>query len=100
MTEETAKLTEEIILGYEKYLALRLSMSTANKKYRCTEHGMEMIRKQHRIWVNNHKDDEEYRNQTNMKQRERYQKRKMVKELLNKDICSGEKQESFGEISE
>ena len=61
-------------------------MSTANKKYRSTEHGMEMIRKQHRIWVNNHKDDEEYRNQTNMKQRERYQKRKMAKELLYEDI--------------
>ena len=42
---------------------------------------MKMIRKQNRIWINNHKDDEEYRNQTNMKQRERYQKREMAKEL-------------------
>ena len=100
MTEETAKLTEEIILGYEKYLAMRLSMSTANKKYRNTEYGKEQTRKQHRIWVNNHKDDEEYRNHINMKQRERYQKRKIAKELLNKDISLGEKQESLGEIIE
>ena len=61
---------------------------------------MKMIRKQNRIWINNHKDDEEYRNQTNMKQRERYQKREMTKELWNKDISLGEKQESLGEISE
>ena len=90
MTEETPKLIEEIILGYEKYLAIRLSMSTANNKYRNTEYGKEQTRKQHRIWVNNHKDDEEYRNHMNMKQRERYQKRKIAKELLNKDISIGE----------
>ena len=90
MTEETPKLIEEIILGYEKYLAIRLSMSTANNKYRNTEYGNEQTRKQHRIWVNNHKDDEEYRNHMNMKQRERYQKRKIAKELLNKDISIGE----------
>ena len=93
MTEETAILTDEIIVGYKKFLVIRSSMNAANKKYRSTEHGMEMIRKQHRIWVNNHKDDEEYRNHTNMKQRERYQKRKIAKELLNKDISLGEKQE-------
>ena len=33
-----------------------------------------------------------------MKQRERYKKRKMAKELLNQDISLGGKQESFGEI--
>ena len=56
-------------------------MSTANKKYRNTEHGKERTRKQHRIWVNNHKDDEECTNHIDMKQRERYQRRKIVKEL-------------------
>ena len=90
MTEETAILTDEIIVGYKKFLVIRSSMNAANKKYRSTEHGMEMIRKQHRIWVSNHKDDEEYRNHTNMKQRERYQKRKKAKQLLNKDISLGE----------
>ena len=98
MTEETAKLnkeineklTDEIIIGYNKFLVIRKGMDLANKKYRSTEHGMEMIRKQHRIWVNLHKDNEEYRNNTNMKQRERYQKRKMAKQLLNKDISLGE----------
>ena len=108
MTEETAKLnkeineklTDEIIIGYNKFLVIRKGMDLANKKYRSTEHGMEMIRKQHRIWVNLHKDNEEYRNNTNMKQRERYQKRKMAKQLLNKDISLGEKQESLGEIVE
>ena len=108
MTEETAKLnkeiseklTDEIITGYNKFLVIRKGMDLANKKYRSTEHGMEMIRKQHRIWVNLHKDNEEYRNNTNMKQRERYQKRKMAKQLLNKDISLGEKQESLGEIIE
>ena len=108
MTEETAKLnkeisgklTDEIIIGYNKFLVIRKGMDLANKKYRSTEHGMEMIRKQHRIWVNLHKDNEEYRNNTNMKQRERYQKRKMAKQLLNKDISLGEKQESLGEIIE
>ena len=108
MTEETAKLnkeiseklTDEIIIGYNKFLVIRKGMDLANKKYRSTEHGMEMIRKQHRIWVNLHKDKEEYRNNTNMKQRERYQKRKMAKQLLNKDISLGEKQESLGEVIE
>ena len=108
MTEETAKLnkeiseklTDEIITGYNKFLVIRKGMDLANKKYRSTEHGMEMIRKQHRIWVNLHKDNEEYRNNTNMKQRERYQKSKMAKQLLNKDISLGEKQESLGEIIE
>ena len=101
MTEEISdKLTDEIIIGYEKFLVIRSSLHAANKKYRSTKHGMEMIRKQHWIWVNNHKDDEEYRNHTNMKQRERYLKRKMAKELLNKDISLEEKQESLGEIIE
>ena len=106
MTEETAKLnkeiseklTDDIIIGYNKFLGIRKSMNTANKKYRSTEQGMEKIRQQHKMWINKHKGDDEYRIQTNMKQRERYQKKKLAKELLNKDISLGEKQESLGEI--
>ena len=60
-------------------------MSTANKKYRNTEYGKEQTRKQHRIWVNNHKDDQVYEIHTNMNQRERYQK-KMAKEFLKARI--------------
>ena len=73
-------------------------MSTANKKYRNTEYGKEQTRKQHRIWVNNHKDDQEYEIHTNMNQRERYQKKNGKRILKSKDISLGEKRESFGEI--
>ena len=60
-------------------------MSTANKIY-VSQYRIwrRTNKKQQGIWVNKHKDDEEYRNHTNMKQRERYQKRKMAKELLKK----------------
>ena len=75
-------------------------MSAENKKYRNTKYGKEQTRKQRRTCANNHEDDEEYRNHMNMKRRERYQKRKIGKELLQKDISLGEKQESLGEIVE
>ena len=54
-------------------------MSAENKKYRNTKYGKEQTRKQHRTCVNNHEDDEEYRNHMNMKRRERYQERKEEK---------------------
>jgi hypothetical protein len=66
----------EMLIGYTKFLAVRAGMSLANRKYRATEHGKEKTRIMHRLWCENHKDDLEYKKQTNLKAKERYHIRK------------------------
>ena len=79
MTEETAKLTNEIIIGYEKFIILREKMAASNKKYRCSENGKIQTKIQHKRWTDTKKDDVEYRNNINTRQRERYHIRKANK---------------------
>jgi ribosomal protein L35 len=83
----------EILLGYNKFLELRLKQAIANKKYRATENGKIKTIKMHRAWILTKKDDMEYN--TNLKQRERYQRRKLKKiaestESTENDISLGE----------
>jgi ribosomal protein L35 len=88
----------EIILGYNKFLELRNKQTIANKKYRATENGKIKTVEMHRAWILTKKDDSDYRQNTNLKQRERYQRRKMKKlddakniaELTESDISLGE----------
>jgi hypothetical protein len=83
----------EILLGYNKFLELRLKQAVANKKYIATENGKIKTIKMHRAWILTKKDDMEYN--TNLKQRERYQRRKLKKiaestESTENDISLGE----------
>jgi hypothetical protein len=88
----------EILLGYKKFLELRMKQAIANKKYRATEHGKIKTIEMHRAWILTKKDDIEYKRNTNLKQRERYLVRKMKKledtkeitELAENDITLGE----------
>jgi hypothetical protein len=69
----------EIILGYNKFLELRLKQVIANKKYRATENGKIKTIEMHRAWILTKKGDIEYKKNTNLKQRERYHVRKLEK---------------------
>jgi hypothetical protein len=87
----------EIIFGYNKFLELRLKQAIANKKYRATEHGKIKTIEKHRAWILTKKDDMKYKKNTNLKQRELYQRRKMKKldakniaELSESDLSLGE----------
>ena len=44
MTEDTAKITDEILIEYKKLLVIRWSLKEANKKYRNTDYGKEQTR--------------------------------------------------------
>jgi hypothetical protein len=96
MTEIVA--STDILFGYNKFLELRMRQALANKKYRATDHGKIKTLEMHREWIAKKKDDVEYKNNTNLKQRERYQRRKMKKlddakniaELSESDISLGE----------
>ena len=63
MTDENT----EILLGYNKFVNLRIKMAVANKKYRDTQHGKEKTRIIRNNWIENHKDDDEYRKRLNLK---------------------------------
>jgi hypothetical protein len=88
----------EILLGYNKFLELRMKQAIANKKYRATEHGKIKTIEMHRAWILTKKDDMEYKKNTNLKQRERYHVRKLKKlenakklaESTENDITLGE----------
>jgi hypothetical protein len=69
----------DMLLGYNKFLELRMKQAIANKKYRATEHGKIKTIEMHRAWILTKKDDIEYKRNTNLKQRERYNVRKMKK---------------------
>ena len=78
MTEQTIN-PEELLLGYQKFVALRIRQAVANKKYRETENGKIKTYEMHRVWVDKHKDDVEYKKHQNMKARARYHIRKANK---------------------
>jgi hypothetical protein len=75
-----------------------MKQAIANKKYRATDHGKIKTLQIHQEWIAKKKGDVEYKNNTNLKQRERYQRRKMKKldetkniaELTESDISLGE----------
>ena len=41
----------EILLGYNKFIELRMKQAIANKKYRATEHGKIKTIEMHRAWI-------------------------------------------------
>ena len=88
----------EIIIGYDKFLAMRARQKVANQKYRSTDYGKKKTNEMHKIWCDKRKDDLEYKKHLNLKARERYQIRK-AKKLEEKEICLGEseKVDSLGE---
>jgi hypothetical protein len=85
---------EIIIDGYNKYLSIRFQMGKANKKYRATEHGKEKIKIAHKLWIDNKKNDTQYRLDINTKAKVNYHKRKEKKKILEANIalvvCLGE----------
>jgi hypothetical protein len=92
--------SSEILIGYNKFLELRNKQAIANKKYRATENGRLKTVEMHRAWILTKKDDLEYKKNTNLKQRERYNLRKMKKledakkiaESTENDISLGDSQ--------
>jgi hypothetical protein len=92
--EEKSDSTK-FILGYNKFIELRNKQAIANKKYRTTENGRLKTIQMHRARILTKKDDMEYKNNTNFKQRERYKRRKLKKiaestEYTEKEISLGE----------
>ena len=108
MTEEISEIPEEmdnemLLIGYKKFIVLREKMATANHKYRCSENGKKVTKIQHKRWTDTKKDDVEYRNNINTRQRERYHMRKankaekLYQEALQKtenDISLGDNTDS------
>jgi ribosomal protein L35 len=96
--------SSEILIGYNKFLELRNKQAIANKKYRATENGRLKTVEMHRAWILGKKDDTDYRQNTNLKQRERYHIRRLKKledakklaestestEIIDNDISLGE----------
>ncbi len=90
--------SSEILTGYNKFLELRNKQAIANKKYRATENGKLRTIEMHRAWILTKKDDNDYRQNINKNQRERYKIRKMKKiedaknitEITENDISLGE----------
>ena len=83
MTDENT----EILLGYKKFVNLRNKMAVANKKYRDTQHGKEKTRIIRYQWIEDHKDDDEYRKRLNLQAKIRYHRKKANKLI---DISSGD----------
>ena len=79
MTDENT----EILLGYNKFVNLRIKMAVANKKYRDTLHGKEKTRIIRNNWIENHKDDDEYRKRLNLQAKIRHHRKKTNK-LIDK----------------
>jgi hypothetical protein len=95
--EEKSDSTK-FILGYNKFLELRMKQAIANKKYRATENGRLKTIQMHRAWILTKKDDMEYKNNTNLKQRERYHLRKTKKLEDTKKIEKSTENDTLGEI--
>ena len=72
----------ELLLVYNKYKAIMIKQAICNKKYRTTKEGKEKQYLVHKAWVFKMKDDVEYHNQLNIKQRARYHIRKAKKLAL------------------
>jgi hypothetical protein len=90
--------SSDILIGYNKFLELRMKQAIANKKYRATENGKLRTVEMHRTWILTKKDDLEYKKNTNLKQRERYHVRKMKRlEDAKKKEESTENDISLGE---
>ena len=73
--EEEKENKSQIVINDEKFTALRLKMSVANKKYKNTVEGKARTKLIQQKWVLSNKNDEEYRLKVNESQRERYRKR-------------------------
>ena len=91
MTDENT----EVLLGYNKFVNLRIKMAVANKKYRDTQHGKEKTRIIRNKWIENHKDDDEYRKRLNLQAKMRYHRNK-AKKLI--DISLGDLSISGDEV--
>jgi hypothetical protein len=98
MTEIIDEIQMKIV--YDKFIALRLKQKIANEKYRHTEHGRAKTNEMHKNWLAKNKNKEGYRENINMKSKERYHKKKLeklgimakIKELkeLENEIVLGE----------
>ena len=73
--EAEKEIISQIVINDEKFTALRLKMSVANKKYKNTVEGKARTKLIQQKWVLSNKNDEEYRLKVNESQRERYRKR-------------------------
>ena len=73
--EAEKEIKSQIVINDEKFTALRLKMSVANKKYKNTVEGKARTKLIQQKWVLSNKNDEEYRLKVNESQRERYRKR-------------------------
>ena len=80
--EEEKEIKSQIVINDEKFTALRLKMSVANKKYKNTVEGKARTKLIQQKWVLSKKDDKEYRIKVNKSQRERYRKRVDAKKKL------------------
>ena len=87
MEEENEKKSQ-IVINDEKFTALRLKMSIANKKYKNTIEGKARTKLIQQKWVlsKKKKNDEEYRIKVNKSQRERYRKRVDAKKKLEQKV--------------
>ena len=94
MTDQIQIDPVEMLIGYNKFMAIRVRQSVANKRYRATEHGKAKTNEMHRLWCDKKKDDIEYRKDLNMKARARYHMKKNIKlelaELAKKEIILDE----------
>ena len=96
MTEEISEIPEEmdnemLLIIYKNFIILREKMAASNRKYRCSENGKIQTKIQHKRWTDTKKDDVEYRNNINTRQRERYHIRKANKaEKLNQEALQNE----------
>ena len=88
----TEKLDPDLVIScYNKFVAIRIKMAVANKKYRDTQHGKEKTRIIRNQWIENHKDDDEYRKKINLQAKIRYHRKKAIKmQEENNDISLGD----------
>ena len=82
--EAEKEIKSQIVINDEKFTALRLKMSVANKKYKNTVEGKARTKLIQQKWVLSNKNDEEYRLKVNESQRERYRKRVEAKKTRAK----------------
>ena len=61
-----------LLLGYNKFVIMKINMAIANKKYRETENGKEKTKILRKKWTANHKEDDNYRIKINLQSKLRY----------------------------
>ena len=83
-------ISQEILLEtYEKFMRLKSSVKQANKRYLLTDKGKEKKRQINKSYVESKKEDTEYRENINRKQRERYKRKveQKKKEIENESLA-------------